>query len=89
MKIRNLVIGLALISVGCAQTKAPPTLTELEKAKLQLYQAQLAQLQAQANPVIKNINDLQETIKKEYPGFQLDLNTLNLVPIPDSTPTKK
>lgn len=80
----SIALGLILVVGACAQKKGPPTLDDLTVAKIQRDQAQLQALQATANPIIKDINDLQEKAKKDYPGFQIDLNTQKLVPIPST-----
>lgn len=82
MKTKYKFISIALVVgaiVGCTAQKKTPVLDELTTTKLKLDQSQLQTLQAQANPIIADINEKQEKAKKDFPGYQIDLNTMKLV----------
>lgn len=82
-KYKILSILLICTAIGCRSQKKEPTLANDVVLQLKLDQSQLQTLQAQANPIIKDINDIQEKAKKDYPGYQVDLNTQKLVPSGD------
>lgn len=86
-----------------ATPAAPAKVSENEALKLQLLrqntmiiqlQDQVARLQVQLVPVMqqKNSQDLQQLmgeISSAHPGFTLDPNTGELIPIPQPTPPAK
>lgn len=78
LKLVSILIGLGTLVVGCHATSKEPELSNDVVMQIKLDQSQLQTLQAQANPIIKDINDTQEATKKKYPGYQINLNTLKL-----------
>lgn len=78
LKLASILIGLATVAVGCHATAKEPELDKDIVMQLKLDQSQLQTLQAQANPIIKDINDTQDKVKKQFPGYQINLNTLKL-----------
>lgn len=83
LKFVSILVGLTTIAVGCHGDITPPELSNDTVMQLKLDQSQLQTLQAQANPIIKDINDTQEATKKKYPGYQINLQTLKLEPVTD------
>lgn len=88
LKLVSILVGLGALAVGCHATSKEPELDALTVKTLQLDQSQLQTLQAQANPIIKDINDTQDKIKKQYPGYQINLQTLKIEKITTTTTTK-
>ena len=79
LKLVSILVGLTAVAAGCAHGAAKePELDSSVVLQLKLDQSQLQTLQAQANPIIKDINDTQEATRKKYPGYQINLNTLKL-----------
>lgn len=78
LKLVSILVGLGTLAVGCHATSKEPELSSDVVLQLKLDQSQLQTLQAQANPIIKDINDTQDKVKKQYPGYQINLNTLKL-----------
>lgn len=81
LKLVSILVALTTVAVGCHGAAKEPELANDVVLQLKLDQSQLQTLQAQANPIIKDINDTQEVTKKKYPGYQINLNTLKLEPV--------
>lgn len=81
LKFASILVGITTLAAGCHGGITTPELPNDTVMQLKLDQSQLQTLQAQANPIIKDINDTQETTKKKYPGYQINLQTLKLEPI--------
>jgi hypothetical protein len=60
-------------------TDKPPTLTELESTKLELYATQLGVEMKVITPIQNNLFKLNEQIQQEHPGWTLDPHSLSLV----------
>lgn len=68
-------------------SKVPPTLTSEEKADRQFMIDEMQQIQGQINVINVHAKTLKEKVDAEHPGYQLDMTSGDLIPIP--TPVKK
>lgn len=81
----GLMFAAAILAVvGCHSQD--PDMTELQRAHLAEWQAELNALQAQANPIYDKYKSEIATIEKEHPGFHVDGKTLKLVATTPSGP---
>lgn len=66
--------------------KMPPVLTQEEKDERVFMVDQLGVIQGQINMIQTHALELKKKVEKEHPGFQFDLQSGNLIPIPEPAP---